>query len=202
MCDCLCICCDAVVHLTAEVHDFGFKWWKDLFDELDAFVWGSVLDYDEWLALGVDWRAMEGMDWYDLNILRQVFIESCEFRGFTRGLPADNGSNLRSLIATKRVNISGSSQPAQKRGGEHTRSIQGNNLVNGLCLYAVYDIIAYSRYQMAIRKDVDIILWLSVDLMSNFTTLIYGMHVWRGKMNRKIRKKKIWRTYFRCIFLF
>jgi hypothetical protein len=44
--DSLCIRSDAVVHLAGEIDMFGAERGEDGFDEVEAFVRGSVLDED------------------------------------------------------------------------------------------------------------------------------------------------------------
>jgi hypothetical protein len=51
-----------------------------------------VLDQNEWLAFGVDSRAVEGMAGYYFHVLGEVFLECSNFGGFAGCLTSYDGT--------------------------------------------------------------------------------------------------------------
>src|SRR5436190_24139268 len=72
--DCLGVRCNSVVLYSSQTHVSGSEARKDFFNLMEACVRSTVLDEDEWLAFGVDTRAMKGMTRHNINISWQVLL--------------------------------------------------------------------------------------------------------------------------------
>lgn len=88
----------------------------------------------------------------DIYILREVGLESLNLGILTRRLSTNDGTEFSccTCLVTARWE--------QGSKSNHTRAILGNNTVNSGSFYAVDDIIACTRYKMAISENLYIAL--------------------------------------------
>lgn len=72
----------------------GSKTTEDSLNFAEGRVWGTVLDEDEGLIVGVDVRAVERVTGDNIDVGREVSLEGGNLGRLARGLASDDGTKL------------------------------------------------------------------------------------------------------------
>jgi hypothetical protein len=84
----------------------GPKTAKDSLNFAEGRVWGTVLDEDEGLIVGVDVRAVERVTGDDIDVGREVSLKGSDLGRLARGLATDDGTKFGGCTWPRSVLIS------------------------------------------------------------------------------------------------